>query len=166
MQYRHHQHCEEYHRPLQDHKGHLVIGDGTVETLLQLRNTIDRTDEDEHHGRTERVLKQCELLCVPQLDEVHSLGALARLAEVEQEFQPQAHEDEKRDDLKHNTGHHDGSACVACGVIVSRGREPAAGPLEDERYEVARHERDCVCAWAETGDVLAVDDDYAREAEV
>lgn len=34
VQYRHREHCQENHRPLQDHKRHLVIGNGTIETLL------------------------------------------------------------------------------------------------------------------------------------
>lgn len=97
---------------------------------------------------------------------MYVLSALTRLAEAEYEFQPQAHEYEQRDDLKHNTGDHDGSACLASGVIVGCGCEAAARALENKRDEVACHERDCVGAWTEAGDVLAVDYYYAGEAEV
>jgi hypothetical protein len=38
--------------------------------------------------------------------------------------------------------------------------------LKDERDKVACHEGDCEGARTEAGDLLAVDDDYAGEAEV
>jgi hypothetical protein len=85
---------------------------------------------------------------------------------AEYEFQPQSHEYEQRDDLKHNTSDHDGPSCLTPGVVVGRGCEPATGALKDERDEVAYHEGDCVGARAEAGDLLAVDNDYAAEAEV
>lgn len=162
----HRKHCQENHRPLQDHKRHLVIGNGSIETLLQLCNTVYRTDEDEHNSRAERILEPSEPLRVPQLGEAYFLGALTRPAQAEYEFQPQSHEDEQRDDLKHNTSDHDGPSCLAPGVIIGCGCETAAGALKDERDEVACHEGDCVGAWAEAGNLLAVDDDYAGEAEV
>ena len=166
VQDRHRKHRQENHRPLQDHKRHLVIGNGPIETLLQLRNTVYRTDEDEHNSRAERILEPSELLRVPQLDEAYVLGALTRPAQAEYEFQPQSHEEEQRDDLKHNTSDHDGPSCLALGVIIGCGCEPAAGALKDERDEVACHEGDCVGARAEAGDLLAVDDDYAGETDV
>lgn len=51
-------------------------------------------------------------------------------------------------------------------MIIGCGCEPATGALEDQRDEVACHEDNCIGAGAEAGDVLAVDDDYAGQAEV
>ena len=166
VQERHRKHRQENHRPLQDHKRHLVVGNGSIETLLQLRHTVYRTDEDEHNSRAERILEPSELLGVPQLDEAYVFGALTRPAQAEYELQPQSHEYEQRDDLEHNTSDHDGPSCLTLGVIIGCGCEPAAGALKDERDEVACHEGNCVGARAEAGDLLTVDDDYAGEAEV
>ena len=68
--------------------------------------------------------------------------------------------------MKHNTNDHDGPSYLAPGVFIGCGCEPAAGALEDERDEVAYDEGDCIGARAEAGDLLAIDDDYAGEAEV
>ena len=162
----HRKHRQENHGPFQDHESHFVIGNGSVETLLQLRNTVYRTDEDEQNSRAEGILEPSELLPSPQLDEADVFGTLTRPAEAEYEFQPQSHEDEQRDDLKRKTSDHDGPSCLAPGVIIGCGCKPTAGALKDKRDKVACHEGDCVGARAEAGDVLTVDDDYAGEAEV
>jgi hypothetical protein len=166
VQHRHRKHRQKDHRPLQNHERHLVIGNRTIETLVQLGNSVHRTDEYEHNSRGERILEVCKLFRVPQLGESRFLGALTRLAQAVCEFQPQAHEDEQRDDLEHDTGKHNGPSCVASGVIAGCSCEPATGALEDERDEVACDEGDCVGARPETGYLLAVYDDDAGEAEV
>ncbi len=108
VQYHYRKHCQENNRPLQYHKRHLVIGNGSTETLLQLCNTVYRTDKDEHNSRAERILEPNELLRDLQLEKAYVLGALIRPAQAEYEFQPQSHEDKQRDDLKHNTNDHNG----------------------------------------------------------
>lgn len=77
---RHCKHCQEDDRPLQDHKRHLVIRNGPIETLLQLCNTVYRADEDEHNSRAECILEPSELLGVPQPDEADVPGASTRPA--------------------------------------------------------------------------------------
>jgi len=166
VQHRHHKNRQGNHWSLQDHKSHLVIGNGSIETLLQLRNTVYRTDEDEHNSRAERILEPNELLRVSQREEAFVLGALTRPAQAECEFQRKCHKNEQRDNLKHNTSNHDGPSCIALGVVIGCGCEPTTGALKDERNEVACHEGDCVGARAEAGDLLAMDDYYTGEAEV
>lgn len=51
-------------------------------------------------------------------------------------------------------------------MVTGCGCESAASALKNERDEVACHEGDSVDTWAETRDLMAVDDDYAGEAEV
>lgn len=163
---RHRKDCQDNHGRLQDHKGYLVIGNGSMEALLQLRNTVHRADEDEHNRRAECILEPSESLGGPQVGEASLPGALPGPAKADRELHPQSREDEQRDDLEHDTGYHDGPSCVTPGFIVRSGCESSAAALEDEGDEVACHESDCVRAWTEAGDFLAVDDDDAGEAEV
>lgn len=159
-------HCQDDHRPFQYHERNLIIGNWPIETLLQLRNTVDRPTEDKHNSRSERALEPSEPFRISKLDEVYVPGALAHSAEAEYEFQPQSHKNKQRDNLEHHPGNHDGPSCFARGVGIGRGSEPAASTLKDERDAVARHECDCVGARAELRDVSAVNNYYAREAEV
>lgn len=166
VQHRQRKHCQEDHRPLQDHERYLVIGNGSIETLVQLCNSVYRTDEYQHNSRAECILEVSELFRIPELEEAYFSTALTRSAQAVCKFQPQAHEDEQRDNLERDTGKHDGPSCIDSGVIAGCGCEPTAGALEDERDEVACDESDCVGARAETGYLLAVYDDDAGEAEV
>lgn len=51
-------------------------------------------------------------------------------------------------------------------MIIGCGCEPSTGALEHQRNEVACHEYNCIGARAAAGDVLAVGDNYAGQAEV
>ena len=136
--------------------------------MLQLCNTVYRTDEDEDNSRSERILEPDEPPLLPQLDEARILVsvALTRPVQAKRKFRPQHHEDKQRDDLEYYTSQHDAPPYIALGVIIGCGCKSATGSLKYERDEVACHECDCVGARAKAGDVLAVDDDYAGEAEV
>ena len=166
MQHRHREHRKEDHRSFQDHKGYLVVGNGTVETLLELCHTIYRTDEDEQNGGAERILEPFEPFGAPQLDEAYLLGTLARPAQAEYELQPQCHKDEQRDDLEHDTRKHNAPPYVALGLVIGCRCNAAACALKDQGDKVARHEGDRIGARAEARDSLAVDNDYSGEAEV
>lgn len=134
--------------------------------MLQLRNTVHRTNKDEHNSRAERILEPSELLRIPQLEKTYILSALTRFVQAVNEFQSQSHEDEQRNDLEHKTSDHDCPPYLALGGIINCCSEPTTGTLENKRDKVACYEGDCVGARTEPGDLLAVYDNYTGEAEV
>ncbi len=76
------------------------------------------------------------------------------------------HEQQQANHLRTQTRNHDVyTRLFVIFVLCIRGHAAANG-LKQEREEIAAHEEDGVGARLETGEVLAVDHDYAGQAEI
>ena len=76
------------------------------------------------------------------------------------------HEEENRRDLPPQSRNHDIDPRLRRSIVISCRGDPTTGALQAKRYEVADDEGNGIEARAEAGEILAVDDDDARETEV
>ncbi|KAK7995646.1 hypothetical protein PG990_014419 [Apiospora arundinis] len=140
---------EDDHGPLDDHEDELVVGQLAAEAVLQLDEPIHGPDDDEQHGRRERVQQALEgdgvaEGPVPVFEVGRVVGrhrgapplALA-LAQAPPEVHAQHREGDEREDLEGETGDHDVDAHVDLGLVaVARGRDATTSTLQDQGDEV------------------------------
>jgi len=157
---------QEDHWSLEDHEENLILRDRTIKTLLQLSNTVDRSDKDEERCSPHGVCEPVELLCSPQLDEANVLVGLWCLAKTPAKFTPQQHECTQSNDLEDDTSDHDVATHVRSIIVIGSCSETTTSALEHQRYKVGGHETNAVCSWSETGDVLAIGHDDAGETKI
>lgn len=153
------------HRALQNHKRDLIVRKRAMEASRQLCNTEARPDEDSESREGEPAQEGLEQPALVEARVLHRPRPRA-LPQPERELGTARGEEREREDLEAQAGNHDVDAHLVLGLGRGAGRDAATGGLQDEREQVAAAEDKGVCARAEARQVLAVDDDDAREAEV
>ena len=118
-------------RRLENHEQRLVADKGPIIALLQLVDAVDAANEDQDGGKEQETEEQ--LHPRPQ-------RASGRLPDVAYHvFDEHADKEDEGGDLEDQTGDGDPLAGLVAAASL-RGRESAAGGLEDERHNVAGNE--------------------------
>ena len=166
----HHRH--NHHRALEADEEALVPDQGAAPALAQLGDAVDGPDEDAKGRQAQRHEEDAELGAGPQrrVRRVQR-GAGAQgphpPQRLDHEVQTQQLEEEQREDLERQPGHHDVVARVGALVLVAGyGRHAAADRLEEEGDDVAGDEDAGVGEGFDVGVFGAKGHDDAGEREI
>ena len=153
------------HSALEDHERDLLVRQRTMEAAGQLRDAEARADEDAQRRDAQACQEGLEDARVAQPLEVRVQPR--RAAErAPGELGAEGGEEREREDLEGESCDHDVDAhLVLAGRVGARG-DGAADGLQHQRDEVAGYEGEGVGAGTEAGEVFAVDDYDAGQAEV
>jgi hypothetical protein len=141
--------------------------------LADLDDAVDGAHEDEQRRESEREEHGAEALAAPQPPRRRVLverdGAVAphRLERAHGEVAREPEEDEQREGLEGEAGHH-GEVAVVRHLLTRGvpGRQGAAGRLQDERDDVAADEYAGDVFWRDPGVLGAEGDDDPGQREV
>lgn len=154
------------HEALEDHEHGLVASEQrAVEAARELGASIHAAGEDSNGGDGEADQEAAEEARVHEIEVGWVPGALAGPDAFGEPGGGEG-EDDEGDDLEDQADQHEVLADVSGALGVGGGGDAAAGGLEKEADEIAGGEDDGVGARLEVGEVGAVDDDNAGEAQV
>ena len=168
---------------IQDHNGHnhhcaleadeeaLVPDQGAAPALAQLGDAVDGSDEDAKGRQAQRHQEDAKLGAASQrrVRRVQGRGAQGPHPpqRLDHEIQTQQLEEEQRQDLKRQPGHHDVVARVgALALVAGYGCHAAADRLEEEGDDVAGDEDAWVGEGFDVGVFGAEGHDDAGEREI
>ena len=158
------------HRSFQDHEDNFVVGQRSIESLVEFCNTVDATDEDQDSCYSQSGLEPNEAAALAQPVEEHLAVLLApplRCNDTPSKVGGHDHEETETGDLKCKTSNHDVDAGLLQWVTwVSNRGHGTAGRLQDERHDVARDENLSVGARPEERILRAMHNHNSSQAQV